>query len=537
MFHRPHAAALAAALFASGLFASSAMAAPATGDVISTGGTVGVDLVDVSADGRYVLIEDSYAELPRTLLLVDRVTRERTPVLYDDASTKVLGTNTHYRGLDVSDDGNLVLIGRYDRQYGEIDRLFVFNRTTRKNTTVGTLPSGDPIVALTGLARFTGGGTGVVYGAADAAGTPTTYRRATLSTPATVLAAGVAPASITRSGNAITWSRPLLAATPPIGGRGASWPTSRTGIATGYTIAGQPSKVVGRTKIVETAGAPEPFCIDGGVTAVTTTPAVPRVDDYGQAIRVGDATSFDERFPSGPHVDQVRLYDVSEDGLRTLSGITPWQYPYTALGITTEPGATGLPVLPELTNAPQVSTYAAKFFAHGTGIVRHEYEMAVPGSGKVVAYGEIGAGTAPTAKTPAAVPGATDDTASLQPEVSWAKCGSDTSPPATHIGALELYAKIELAKPVTTSKPAGTVKVHLNPSKTLRAVPQVTIKVQTLGFTTWSRTIKADEDVRLPRPYWLLPQTVVVNVKVAADPAIGAPADERQASLGWQAFR
>ncbi len=515
---------------------SAVAAAPAVGDPIYSGGLIGSKLVDVSADGRFVLVETSVAEIPMSLVLVDRTTKASEPVLWDDAHERALGTTSHYRGLDVSDDGNRILIGRYDQSQGEIDRLFVYDRSAQTNTTVSTLPNGEPVFKLAGIARFLDGGTGVLFGAVDAAGKETTYKRATLTGPAVAFAEGT-PNSATRRGDVVTWSRNLPTAVAPTEGRGPLFPTTRPGGGlTGYTIEGQGSKIIDQTKIVETAGAPEPYCIEGGVTYVRVTPGTPRVDDYGHAITVGPSSTFDERFPSGPRTDEIRPFDTSEDGSRQLTGRYRLGYtPLPVLEITPPRGTAGLPDLPELASAPDVYTSNAKFFAHGTGIVRDEYEVATNGS-RIAAYGEIGAGTAPEVRVPAAVPGAKPDTATVQPDITWAQCKTLT-PPATRLGEVDQYAKIALAKPATTGRSAGTVKVTLNPSAQVRTVPQVTLKVQTLGFTTWSRTVKADETVTLPRPYWLLPQTLIAQVAVGRDPETGAPATQRQASVNWQAYR
>lgn len=532
------AAASTAALFAT--LAPAATAAPAVGEQIAQPGPIGAQLFEVSPDGRYVLFNNSYYQLPRVLQVYDRVTKTTTPVIKDAAGN--VERNGDHRGLDISDDGKLVLAVNKLSDYGANDFLTVYEVETGKATNVGTLPGGATLKSVTGLARFTGGGTGLIFGATDTAGKTTTVRRTSLdAAPTTVVEA--APFSATRAGDVVTWSINLPPASRPASpNNGANWPATRPGgVATGFTIAGQGSTVVSRTKLVETAGAPAEFCKDGGTSTVVTTPSAPFVDDYGHTLKPGTTKTVDDRFPPGPKAPEVTVFDVTEDGTRTMSGVRRFGYPWQTLTFDPPSGTPGLPTLPELSNAPSsdgsasISTFAAKFFSYGTGIVRYESD----GTGAysaLVAYGDIGAGTKPAVKVPAPLPGQPLSPASLQPDISWATCAGGPVTPKP-LGTIAGYANISLARNVETNKPAGTVKVTLAPSAELRAVPAVKLQVRTLGFTTWSKTVRTDGEIQLPRPYWLLPQHVIASVSVPADPVAGTPAETLQYSVRWQAYR
>ncbi|MBJ7471031.1 MAG: hypothetical protein JHD16_06990 [Solirubrobacteraceae bacterium] len=532
------AAALLASIASLGL-ASPASAAPAVGELVSradgaTGAPLGFSkLAGASADGRFVVFEPTPGGIPsRQLLIRDRQLGTTTPVPE---------AGDGYSVSDVSDDGRYVLTLLRTYSSGLPEKVILHDVTAGTATALNTSATGAPLPKVAWTAKFLNGGPTVLYGAADESGNWAVYRRATPTAAPTTVASGVKLADATRSGHVITWTRTLPIAKRPAGNHGPvsrKWP-DRAGEASGYTIAGQEPKVAARTTYVENANAPAEYCIDGGVSTVITSYGAPTIDDYGHTLTLASSV-FDERFPSGPHVPQTRLFDVSEDGRRTMSGTTYWNGPGgSTFNVSPASGTAGLPLLPEL---PMVDIYkggnadGALFYAHDTGILRSESRPDASSVG-IYAYDPVDTGTEPAVKTPSDLPGATADDPQLTADVTWDECDDVTAPPRKQLGDISQYANIQLASPATLGKSAGTVKVTLYPSQYVRPFPLVTIQVRTLGFTTWQRTIRADETVVLPRPFWLVPQTVVVKAEAAADPANGLVAEMRQTSQRWQALR
>ncbi len=549
------ACALLITTLAAGGLSSTAAAAPAVGELVSRADFAegapyaNAELQAASADGQYVAFEadvdgEGGTKVP-TLLLRNRTADVTMYLLINDlgnpySSDSYTASGGTYRVVDISDDGNLVLIVRKNYGAANPEQLLLRDVAAATTTAIGDDPTGAPLRTVASTARFINGGPGVLYSGRDAATFhPSIYRRATPGAAPTVVSAERELTDATRDGTVITWTRSLRTAFRPGGSTPVSqrWP-ERDGEAVGYTIAGQAPKVAGRTTWVERTAAPAPYCKEAGVTAVRTTYSPVTVDDYGHTLKVSSSV-FDERYPSSDHRPQTRVYDVSEDGRRTIGSIEYWNGPPgRSFWIDPANGTDGLPLLPEL---PSLSPYdtgsadGALFYAHDTGILRQENRYDDPSKSGIYAYDPVTEGTTPAVQTPAELPGAIPDEPTLTADVTWAKCEPDPVP--TKLGSFGQYVDLKLAKPVTTSKPAGTVKVTLNPSPSLRAVSKVSVKVQTLGFTTWSRTVTSDQTVSLPRPYWLLPQTVVVSFGVPADPASGAAADSRQENPGWQALR
>lgn len=530
----------------------------------------------VSPDGRFAIVDGpgSLAGLPaetRTLFVRDRGAATLTAVLREDGVSGAvlrsdgwdgsLGTPARdaYWAVDVSADGKRVLI--HKKAIDGQDTLLVRDLAAGTTEPVTIRPDGSSTL-VNGAARFVDGGTAVIFGGLAANNLVSIYRRA-LATDTTTIPivtgfeeGGWGPLSFSADGKVVTWTAGLGVATAPSSaGRPSTWPSFyRTG-AVGYTVAGQPSRVVSTTTVSERAGQPYPFCRDLPPTTDVTEPAGLRVDDSGHHLwlerrskygtdpyRTVRSWSARDTQSSAPWVGVYGsgasgtpdgfLSDIGARGEVGLFARGDLQTSgYGTRAVSADPSAL-LPELPALDgprDPSRASSTDPMFFAEDRGVIRTETR--VDGSG-VYAYDPVGPVPAPLPSvTPVAAEGESL-VSDAKANVTWASCTEPTGP--LPIGDVLDYARPVIAQPVSASRSAGTVRVTLMPGK--RRATAVSIRVQTLGFTTWSRTVTKDAVVALPKPYWLLPQTVVVRVIVPAD-VDGSPGAVLQTNPGWQALR
>ena len=116
-------------------------------------------------------------------------------------------------------------------------------------------------------------------------------------------------------------------------------------------------------------------------------------------------------------------------------------------------------------------------------------------------------------------------------------------------GPVTGYAKVTQTLPAVTSKSAGSVQVRTSTPDFLMWAGTVTLKVTTLGITTWSKTFTpysvlfaSTPPVKLPHPYLWLPQKLTTSVVFvqesggAGNAPYPQPAPE-SATYNWQALR
>lgn len=533
---------LAAALSASVLCPAPAFAEPAVGELVSRADGVDgapyryADLQAASADGRFVVFRATAADgLDRAIFIRDRQAGTTTRLAVEEGGQP--GDAAYWTAVDVTDDGGRVLFSFWD---GTTRAHAVVTVATGQRTQLGS-GTGTGALASVDFARFTNGGTGLIYSGATAAGALQTFRQVGDAAPI-LAASGVAVNDATRNGDVLVWSRALAPAARPNAVAGANpklWPAERAGRAVGYTIAGQAPRVVARTEVEERTNAPAQYCVDGGVSAIVKSYAL-SIDDYGHRLEL-DSSTFDERYPNGPHYPQRVRYDLAEDGSRELWGTRSYGYPFESWGTPT--GNDASPALPELKGYPDAWAYDARFYAHDTGILREELAEPRTGSDRVIlAYDPISEASAPEVRTPTPLDGETADSASLTPDVKWGVCeqtGADFK-----LSDFATYANVTVRKPVVSSQPAGSVSIAKFTSFGDRPLSRAVLQIKTFGFVTWSRTVDWKktggqyETVQLPRPWFLLPQTLTVRlVSDKGFPTSTAVADSTQQSFRWTATR
>lgn len=547
----------ALALLATAVAAAPAVATPTNAELISRATGAGgaeyasAELQVASPDGRFVVFtaEDDAVNGPDFLYLRDRQTKTTVPVLRDASGAPTPASRFSVptaRALDVSDDGKSVLVETIEPYAYTPIALLRVDVATGEQTVVSTDGTGHALGTVGWWARFTNGGSGVVYSGGATEGKPDVYRRAFSAAAPTIAEPNATLTGGTRDGKVVVWSRVLIAAQRPagVGNTGPLWPTTRAGSAVGYTIAGQPGQVVGRTRWAERlnigdSGGDSEYCPQAGVGYVRTDYGL-TIDEYGHTL-VRSQRSEDSAFPSGEggHPPTRTVFDVAEDGSSSLVGTSYWGYPGTS--VTREPAAgvdaSTLPALPTLLQPYDASTVNARYFAHDTGILRTEFDIKYgePSVRAVYAYDPVATGTAPQARTPAPLGYEIADDQTMTPRVLWRDCTASFHP--GEIGDVRVYADVNLATPLSAARSAGSVWVTPTPSSSVRAADRVKLTIKTFGVATWSRTVTASEGVRLPKPWWLVPQTLEVTVQGDANSTQGYVAQTRTLTARWTATR
>lgn len=490
----------------------------------------------VSADGRYVLIDGPirYAaseQYGTTLYVRDRETDTLTPAAREDGELGrvfITAGEQSVLGLDVSDDGQRVL---FLLQQGEKRRLFVRDLAARTTTAVSTDQDGATGNAR-GWAGFINGGSAVVYGLEQAGGESAVFERSLTSGTTALRVANAIPSSATENGDTITWSR-AISSPRPTTSLGPRWPEAYPGTVLGYSVRGGASRVVATSAVQEWPAAPVNCAGVGPTTQITSADGL-KIDGSGRYLWYS-TTSRSSSYQGQSTTIHYARPTQSDTAFRQVaySGWGPGVRPLYggALGARGEhalfwgpvgysPGnllqprraSEELPAaeLPPLGSAGEESNIRnAKFFAQDRGIVLDQQISSAARPSGVYAYDPDGPVPAPL-PTVAPIANAADraDDGTVRPAVTWATC------PEPVIPTVADYASIDVPRQPTTRRSAGTVRLQFRPSRSFLLPPakQATVTIKTLGFTTWQRTVATTSDVTLPRPSWLLPQTVTVKV-------------------------
>lgn len=512
-------------------------------------------LLGVSQDGQSVLLNGpgtlaGLTDETTTTFIRDRTTDTLEPVLKGDGAAGTVHPfsqfpdGTSWFPLSISEDGDRVLI-RAPRTGDNWGPLVVRDVTTDTTKTVSTLPDGSTTQSSFGV--FVDGGKSVLYTAVSSTGTdPAIYRRDVDGGTAQLLKAGAWLTGATRDGSTFTWKRDLPTVTPPAG-TVPQLPSS-DGTAVGYTTVGGASRVVERTKkTIRANQAPYPYCSQG-----VTEGSSPRdllIDAAGRHLWWGRATTYaispeqhigyverDSQLTDGAanglpiggmgyYLPQIKQLGATGDFALVRQDVRsgPWAFfgPVAASGATPwTPPSRGATPEPEHTTTGYT-------FAQDTGYVAEEVSTPVDGvrTYSILAFDPTGPVPAP-APVLAPKANATDlpDDPSLKPDITFQGCAKPTS----------AIFDVKLATPVTTSKPAGTVTVD----RTNAAPVKITLTVKTAGFSTWTKTLtgaQMSQPTTLPRPAWLLPQTVKVTASFERSGEI-APSSV-STSRSWTAWK
>lgn len=97
-----------------------------------------------------------------------------------------------------------------------------------------------------------------------------------------------------------------------------------------------------------------------------------------------------------------------------------------------------------------------------------------------------------------------------------------TTPAILPVGTFDQYADVTLLRPLSASKSIGAIKFTTRPANVRPAV-SVLAELKVYGISIWKRTIGGDREFALPKPLWLLPQTLELTVQPAGSQE-GAPA-------------
>lgn len=438
--------------------------------------------IDVSADGRYVLLE--------TGAVIDRTTGA--------TSEPVPGTP-----LDLAIASPKVL-------YNAGGQLYVKDAfSAQPGTLVSLSPAGAPLQVPGG--QLVRNGAEVLFASSEAGGAHTIDVGAAASTLAIP---GASSAQASEDGRVITFSKPLPPVPRPAGLKARNAKATVEGVIAGYSVDGGAPRRIGVTKVTERLGAPS-----GAITCATNTAyyqtITPVLQGFTQDGLAGGRYQFspattvrDSLYDTWPTTSYTDTFQDPVSGaygsIFTTHGGAPV---YNAAGIVSEAGVptalTYPPSSPE--NVPDVGfARRALPFSRGAGAILVGTPRGNPGdAGTFVVEGIPTTGDSVIPWT--TLPRTQDPliTGAEQIEASWATCQDPAPPAATD------YVVIT---PKLTGNSAGTITLKPAPSGK-PPVRSLTATVSWLGIRTWSRTTTTDT-ITLPSIPVGLPG-FKVTVKVA----------------------
>ncbi len=394
--------------------------------------------VDVSADGRYVLLE--------TGAVLDRTT--------GTTSEPVPGTP-----LDLAVASPKVL-------YNAGGKLYVKDPFgSADGTLVSLTPAGVPLEVPAG--QLIRNGAEVVFVAGNAGGVHTIEVGATASTLAIP---GASSGQASEDGRVITFSKPLPPVPRPAGLKARNAKAAVEGVIAGYSVDGGAPRRIGVTKVTERLGAPS-----GAITCATNTAyyqtITPTLQGFTQDGLAGGRYQFvpatrvrDSLYDTWPTTSYTDTFQDPVSGaygsIFTTHGGAPV---YNGAGVVSEAGIpTGLPYPPNSPESASDVGFATRAlpFSRGAGAILVGTPRGNPSNaGTFVVEGISTAGDSVIPWT--TLPRTQDPliTGDEQIEASWATCQDPVPPAATD------YVTIA---PKLTGGSAGTITTNLSRPATAR---------------------------------------------------------------------
>lgn len=475
-------------------------------------------LIDASADGRYVLIElwntpqTPSATAPEAdvdglgpYFIRDRVADTTTPFIARAApGSPALAWAVP---TSISDDGNRVL---YSGAGGQSRTIAVFDRRADRSLDLPTAPSWVEFPT----AHLSADGTQAVL--ADLRIDPFgwVYFRGPIGGAATEVL-DLPDARVTgmsRDLQTLAYVRTLPSVRRPSEelGRTNSVSTQVVGVKHGDA----PPRIVDETQWVETPPPPGTACTNASIRRSIAEIGEARVAANGGRLGWGKTS-----YPGPEKSVEVRW----SDGRRESRS---WTGPYTLPSFTVFGDADEL-----LLDYP-LGEYAEdrlELVDADTELIRSVKTSFTWGDPSPYATRYVSAEPFDGAPVPQPQPiSFTDepvDTADRRSQATWYSCPA--APADAPIGAFDRYVSAALQSGIPTYSSRhriGSLEAHLTPSSELRAATSVTAEVVALGVSIWKRRVSTSSEIYLPKPPFGLPVTLRVTVQLAAAPGEKTPA-------------